>query len=351
MMDKGAPSVYHSDMDNVTIKDIALAAGVSSSTVSRVLSGHASISEETRKRVLALCDSMNYTTNYLARAMAVRRTHVLGLILPALDDPFMSELAYHIEKRATEFGYRILLSNSLGDANTEHRSFDLLAGMQADGMLVFPVDESSRVRLEKLLPKTPTVFISDYVEDMSLSFVTTDNYRGAKMALDYLLSLGHRRILYFAPDSARVSHVHRRRGYFDACAEAGIEPMTYDFPSQPITLELGYRRALELFKERPLDYTAIFTCSDILAMGILQAADECGIPIPDSLSLLGFDNIRYAALPRIGLSTIAQPLADIGTLAVDLLLSSIDNPAAGSTHKFLQPSLIPRSSCKRVENQ
>lgn len=328
----------------VTIKDIAKEAGVSYATVSRALSEGRPIKEETRAKILEVCERMGYTTNYVARSMVMGQSQLLGIIIPSINNPFMSEVAYHIELYAREQGYNIMLCNSSYDLELEAKTFDLLVGRQVDGILFFPSRRESYQNIKKHLSQVPTVFVNEDLTTKPVSCIATDNRLGSRLGVEYLLELGHRNILYLGRQSASVTHEQRALGYEEACREHGIAPLYLDSDYQATTIETGYEMALELFAGN-LDYTAIMASADTLALGVLQAADEMGIDIPGQVSLLGFDNIRYAALPKIKLSTIEQPKQAIATVAVDMLLEKAASDYEAYSHRILMPTLIRRSSC------
>ena len=331
-------------MKNVTIKDIAKAANVSYSTVSRALSGSPEISADTRERILQICKEMNYTANTVARAMVMKSTKLLGLILTGVNNPFMSELAYHIDRQARARGYNIILCNSSRNLEQERELFELMIGRQVDGVMIFPSGPESYESLGPYLPRIPTVFIGENLREVPESYVSVDNHKGAYIGVQYLYDLGHRDILYFGRRRGSTTHQLRAEGYAAACKDLGLTPQ-YCNNAFPLTsIKYGYQLAKQLFiQER--NYTAIFAATDTNALGIMQAAEERGIRIPEDISLLGFDNIRDSGLPRIELTTIEQPKKMMASVAVDSLLDKIQSELSGYSHRILMPTLIERSSC------
>ena len=257
-------------MKNVTIKDVAKAAGVSYSTVSRALSGSPEISVDTRERILQVCKEMNYTANTVARAMVMKSTKLLGLILTGVNNPFMSDLAYHIDRQARARGYNIILCNSSRDLEQEKELFELMIGRQVDGIILVPSGPESYEKLRPYLSRLPTVFVGENL------------------------------------------------------------------------------LAKQLFAQER-NFSAIFAATDTNALGVIQAAEESGVRIPEDISLLGFDNIRYSSLPRIHLTTIEQPMKMLASVAVDSLLDKIQSELAGYTHRILTPTLIERSTCRAIK--
>lgn len=335
-------------MQNVTIKDIAKVAGVSYATVSRALSGSTEIGEATRQRVLEICREMGYTANSVARSMVMKRTNILGLIVANIDNPFMSELAYHIELLAREQGYNLMLCNSSHDGELEKNAFELLAGRQTDGIILVPSDSDSYERVRPYLERVPTVFMSENLRDLPESYVSVDNYKGTQIGTQYLYSLGHRRILYLGRRKGSMTHQLRADGYADACRELGIETAYCNSSLTYSSIQGGYQLAKSVFK-KPLAQTAIFAATDSLALGVMQAAEEAGIRIPEDISLIGFDNITYTDLPKIKLTTIEQPKKTMAAMAVDVLLDKINDFNVGYSHRILMPSLVERSSCRSID--
>ena len=331
-------------MKNVTLKDVAKAAGVSYATVSRALSGSSQIGSETRERVLKLCDEMGYTTNFVARSMVTKRTNLIGLVVPSVDNQFMSELAYHAEVSARSHGYNIMLCDSGPDLRQEKTVVKLLLGRQVDGILIVPQSYRSYESLKPYLDQTPTVFLSENLRDQPQSYVAVDNSRGTYLGTQYLYELGHRDILYFGQRQS-TTHQLRAEGYLKACQELGLAPRYFNSEYTRSSIQGGYQLAKELF-QKPLDYTAIFASTDSNALGILTAADELGIDIPGRLSLIGFDNISATALSRIDLTTIDQPKKAMAVQAVDMLRDKIEHGTQGYVHQILLPTLIRRGTCK-----
>ena len=302
-------------MKSVTLKDVAKAAGVSYATVSRALSGSPQIGSETRERIIKLCDEMGYTTNYVARSMVMKKTDLIGLVVPSIDNQFMSELGYYAEMSARSHGYNIMLCDSGPDLRQEINVVKLLLGRQVDGILIVPQNSITYEHIAAYIEDVPTVFLSENLRDQPQSYVAIDNSRGTFLGTEYLYRLGHREILYFG---CRDSTTHRLRaeGYQRACQKFGLREriLHSEFPRSSI--ENGYQMAKALF-EKPIDYTAIFASTDSNALGIMRAADEMDIQIPEQLSLMGFDNISASALSRIDLTTVEQSKREMATQAVD----------------------------------
>jgi LacI family transcriptional regulator len=337
-------------MKSVTLKDVAKAANVSYATVSRALSGSTQIGSGTRKRILKLCDEMGYTTNYIARSMVMNKTNLIGLIVPTIKNQFMADLAYYAEISAREQGYNLMLCNSAPDLKQEQEVVKLLLGRKVDGILIVPQNPESSENIRQFTEQVPTVFLSENLRDQPQSYVSVDNSCGTYLGMQYLYKLGHRDIIYFGKRNGSTTHQLRAEGYLRACEEYHLKARILSNNHERSSVEYGYLLAKELFK-KPVDYTAIFASTDSNALGILKAADEAGIRIPDQISLIGFDNISSTALPRIDLTTIDQPKSEMAVQAVKMLLNSVEDRTRGYIHQILMPRVIERSSCRAVSQK
>ena len=333
-------------MKRVTLKDVAKTAGVSYATVSRALSGSNQIGQATRERIVRLCEEMGYTGNYVARSMVKKKTDLIGLVVPAIENEFMSQLAYYAEMSARSHGYNIMLCDSGPDLRQEINVVKLLLGRQVDGILIVPQNSITYEHIAAYIEDVPTVFLSENLRDQPQSYVAVDNSRGTYIGTEYLYKLGHRQILYFGRRHS-TTHQLRAEGYMKACQKLGLRQMFYNSEYSRSSIENGYQMAKDLFS-RPIDYTAIFASTDSNALGILKAADEMGIDIPGQLSLIGFDNIPSTALPRIELTTIEQPKREMAVQAVDMLRDKIENGTQGYVHQILLPRLVERSTCRSL---
>lgn len=325
-----------------TIKDVAALAGVSAATVSRALDDRPEISSETKERVRSACAQLGYVPNAAARGLAGHATHTIGLVLPDISNPYFSGMATAIEEAAAAHGCRVFLSNSLRKEDRELRAIENLVARQVDGILVNPVSPESQLRHREVLGGLPCVCLGAN-HDSSCSYVMADNVAGAYAAARYLIRLGHRDILFLGGRTTSRTREQRIRGFRRALAEAGLEGR--ELPAPPnVTLmrQWSYETALELLKGPLPD--AIFAYSDMTALKVLEAAEERGVRIPEDLSVVGYDNIAFGALPRIDLTTVSQHKYRQGQIAVERLLEKI-NGSRAHTEDILEPELIIRSTC------
>lgn len=331
-------------MEKVTIKDVAKAADVSIATVSRALSGCGGVGETTRKRIVALCEKMGYTPNAVARSMVKHRTDTIGLIVSSISNPYMSEMTDAIETCLRERGYNLMVCNSSRDIKLERDTYELLISRMVDGILLIPAGSASYSSLLPLLGKVPTVFISEKLRDFPVNFVSVDNYRGGKLGTEYLVGLGHKKILYLGRRPESAAHCYRAKGYEDVCRVNGLEPEILDSTGGHSD-ECGYALAKAYFSKGKPKHTAFFCATDSIAIGVMRAADEMGVRIPEDISLIGFDNIHLGALSRISLTTVAQPIARMAASAVDMLLEDVNYGSRGDSYRVLAPNIVERTSC------
>ena len=332
-------------MKRTTIKDVAALAGVSFATVSRVLDDRPEISRDTKIRVRAACEELGYVPNAAARGLTGCATHTLGLIVPDVSNPYFAGVATAIERTAAAQGYRVLLNNSHRDPERELAVLDGLLSRQIDGIIISALSLESQERHAQLLGPVPCVYLGvNHGEDCS--YVMVDNELGAFEATQYLLQLGHRDIAFLGGRQESKTRELRTRGFLRALEGAGLTGRCIPAPTDGNRhRKWGCETALELFQgsRRP---DAIFAFSDVVAMQVLEAAEMCGLCIPQDLSLMGFDNIPFAALPRIDLTTVSQHELDLGRIAMERLLARLGG-TVGNTVDVLRPELKIRSTCAR----
>ena len=328
-----------------TIRDVARLAGVSRSTVSNVVRGEGRVSTGTRRRVEEAIAKLGYRPNVLARDLARRRTALVGVLVSGLADPFSAALLERIERAATGRGYDLLVAATGARAGVERTRLEHLVRYRVTGVLLLASSGHPAVARELRTQELPAVSVScrGPVGDA----VVVDDERGGALAAEHLLGLGHRRIAYVAgpveagTDRARLAGLRRR------LAARGLEPLAVlrwrvDARSRPTRATVARLAAL---LEAPGAPTAAFCSNDAAAVGVLEAADRRGVPVPGQLSVMGFDDIPLAALARISLTTVAQPLAELARLGIDRLIDRIEGRRDGPPEiHLLEPRLVVRGT-------
>jgi LacI family transcriptional regulator, galactose operon repressor len=328
----------------MTIREIADLAGVSIATVSRVLNGRDDVSDETRAAVRRVVEEHGYTANRSARGLSGGRTGLVGVLVPLVYPVYFSALLSGAAEALYEQDLRVLLSPTGHEHDREVSLLDRLVHGATDGALIVLPEESSD-ELERLLDEGFRFVVIDprLPLDDRIASVSAANTSGADQAMQHLLGLGHRRIAAILGPRGWVATEDRRRGYHGALAAAGILPdpaleATSDF-------EIGggrsaARRLLEL-ADPP---TAIFAFNDNLAIGAIQAARARGLHVPDDLSVVGFDDVEHATIVSPALTTVRQPLAEMGRTAVSLLMRLLERQRFETLHVELGTRLVVRES-------
>lgn len=331
---------------NVTIKDVAALADVSFATVSRAIADRPEISEATKARVREACAQLGYVPNAAAKGLAGRATQTIGLIVPDISNPFFSDIATAIEQTAAQHSYRVLLSNSLRDPELEYQAIDNFLARQVDGLLISPASPLTQAQHSQLLGNMPCVYLG-VNHDETCSYVMSDNESGAYAATNYLLQLGHRDILFVGGRETSRTRQLRLRGFYRAMEDAGLQGRDVAVAeSIGVMKQWGTDQALELLADPLPD--AVFAFSDTIALRIMEAAEMRGIRIPEDISLVGYDNISFSALPRIHLTTVSQKKFRLGAIAVERLIEKIQGKQEKTTD-VLDAELVIRSTCSRKE--
>lgn len=328
---------------SVTIRDVAEAAGVSVSTVSRVLNDKDDVAPETHQRVRAVIEELGYTSSLAARGIRSRRMNVIGLIMPDVGGPYAVQVMKGINRAISEDGYDLILYTG-GDvrkessAKQERRYVSLLSSI-TDGVIVVTPTTTS-------FPTTsPVVVIDPNVEKPDCPAVTATNYAGALAVMEYLIGLGHRRIGFIGGRPELQSAVQRLQGYKDGLRKAGISLDPRLIQAGDYTEETGFKCAKRLLS-LPKPPTAIFAANDQSAIGVLRAAHEAGLDVPADLSVVGFDNIPEATYVRPALTTVDQSIDRMSYMAAKILIGLIRGEALENNPYEVSTQLIIRDSCR-----
>jgi LacI family transcriptional regulator len=326
------------------IREVALRAGVSTTTVSHVINNTRYVSEDVRLRVQDAIRATNYQPNALARSLRRGKTHTIGLILPDSGNPFFAEIGRAVEGVAFAKGYSVIFCNTEGDLAREDFYLEVLAKKRVDGIILVSGGRPSQSFLQIHVQKTPLVVVDRDSSELAIDTVLTDNLNGGLLATRHLIHLGHTRIACLAGPSSVSPSAQRVLGYRQALEEAGLPYEERLVLRGDYLAASGWILARELLS-LPDRSTAIFACNDMMAIGVLRAAAEMGLNIPADLALVGFDNIELAAYTHPPLTTVAQDKQKIGEIAVSLLVDKIDHQEMNGRRELLQPKLVIRKSC------
>lgn len=333
----------------VSIKDIAKAAGVSYSTVSRALNDSPLISQNVRENIQEIAKSMGYTPNALAQSLQSHRTNSVGLVITTIADPFFADIVHGVEDVARKAGISVFLASSNNDPEEEIRIIESFGRRRVDGVIV----ASSRIgpgyaeRLGQI--RIPVIVVNtEAQEDQNNLFsVSVNDFVGACQAVQYLIDIGHRKIGYLGVSNRPASNAVRLKGYLATMEKNSImvqpEWICKNMDESPgalsLDLTIGKEMAAQILKT---DVTAVFCYCDTVAAGAMDGFRKAGVVIPDNLSIIGFDNNTISEIVQPSLTTVHQPKQEIGEIAMQMLLNCLSGGVVEDM--LLDPYLIVRES-------
>ncbi|MCU0481220.1 MAG: LacI family transcriptional regulator [Anaerolineae bacterium] len=343
-------TLQKNNLHAITIYDVAREAGVSDATVSRVFNNKEGVKEATRAKVLNAAQKLGYVVNLQARSLAGGKTNVIGLLIPGLDNGYVVEIVRGVDQELARVDYELMVYTTHRKGNDEASYLQYVANGLTEGiLLVVPLLSAEFLRaLDEI--GYPYVLI-DAVDDTGRSFsVNVTNWEGAYKATEYLIQLGHRRIGFITGILELSSTKARYDGYLTALKD-------YDIPIDQALIakgdfgkNSGYLATQHLLNlaNRP---TAIFSSNDVMALGAMDAIREVGLRIPEDISIIGFDDVPEAVSAYPKLTTVHQPLEEMGRVGVKLLMEQFENPDTPSKHITLATRLIIRDSCQPLNRE
>jgi LacI family transcriptional regulator len=334
------------------MRDVAELAGVGTMTVSRVLSGSVPVSEETRVRVLAAIEKLDYRPNEVARSLREARTRSIGIIVPNFFDSFFACCAHEVSLVAQEHGYSVMVTTSSEDAATEYNEASLMMRRNIEGIIVIPawLGETQLTRPE--FASIPIVALDRPIQGESagfsnLSSVVVENRRGAERGVQHLIEHGHQRIVYLSLSNELYTLKERHAGYMRAMKQAGLKPEAYfTCATKESTLEV-----LRQLRARNSMPTAIFTSNNLVTQHTLHALATLKLAVPKKVAVVAFDDLEMFDIFLPPVTVLSQPIQGLGRAAADLLFAQLNTPrvnAAARTegrHIVLPVDLMLRRSC------
>lgn len=304
-----------------SIHDVAKHAGVSSTTVSRVLNNRGYISETTRQKVNESIKALAYVPNELARSFTTNITKFIGLIIPTTANPFFGELTYFIEKELSQQGYKLFLCNSINEIKNEKKYITMLQENQVDGIIVgthnLDVSDYDNLPLK-------VVSIDRHIND-NITIIHADNYKGGQLATEYLIDGGCKDILCISGDPKIENPANlRKEAYKDSLKKCNLSTNIFEIPFA-LSYDEKIKKIDQLFNNGNLSYDGIFTGDDVIALMIFAAANKYGIKVPESLRVVGFDGSELIQKTSPHLSTVKQPIELLAKTAVETLLLKISS--------------------------
>lgn len=329
-----------------TMIEVAEAAGVSIATVSRVINGKGGVSKKLEERVLRAMKKLHYHPSLVARSLVSQRSMLVGIVIPILEHPAYSRMASAIERKLFEHNYRAIICNSEDDQMRETSYLEMLMRQRVDGIILNTSVRDTALLEELHSNKIPMVLFDRMLTEISCNQVFCDNSLGGYTGIKHLVELGHRRIAVVGAPLDTEPIQRRIRGTKEAIAEFGLE----DDPTLLVTgdserklFAVGYEAAMRLLAldEKP---TAIFALTEVAAVGVMHAAAEMGLSIPNDLSVLSYDDLPLAEYFIPPLTSIAQPFIEMGETAVNLLLDQIEDPSLPPQKVVLPTRLVVRQT-------
>lgn len=327
-------------MTQPTMRQVAERAGVSVALVSLVMRNAPNVSDRRRALVLQAADDLGYRPNVLARNLASRRTRTLGIVVNDLHNPFFAEVVDGVQSAVSAHGYRMLIGTGQHSRRGEAAAIETFLQFRVDGLILAgPVVAADA--MERAARSAPVVAIGRTVASTMLDTVNNDDAIGARLAVEHLVALGHRRIAHIG-GGVGAGGAARLAGYHDAMHACGLGDhlavVSGDFS------EAGGAAAAQSLlasRQRP---TAVFAANDLSAAGALNHVVGAGVRVPDDMSFVGYDNTGLAAMQHMSLTSVDQPRALLGEIATNLLLERLDHGRTGAVHHVLAPTLVVRRS-------
>ncbi|PAV31236.1 LacI family transcriptional regulator [Virgibacillus profundi] len=324
-----------------TIQEVAKKAGVSAATVSRVLNNRTTVTEKTRNKVDQAIKELNYEPSVLGRNLRNSESRLLLVLIPSISNPFYTKIINGIEDRAIEQGYNILLCETDSNPKRETIYFNLLKNRLADGIILMDPTVNQESLLE-LASSHPIVQCSEFDENEIISYVSIDNELAAYHAVRHLIKLGQEKIAFINFNENFLYARERRRGYERALKEFGLEiESNWIYNTTQLGFENGQQAMRKLLNQnnRP---TAVFAVSDVLAIGALKEIQSSGLKVPEDIAIIGFDKISFSNMTHPTLTTIAQPMYQMGVLSANMLIKKIKGDQV--ENMILDHELIIRES-------
>jgi DNA-binding LacI/PurR family transcriptional regulator len=333
---------------SVTLKDLAKHVGVSVTTASRALAGYNDVAEETRQRVRDAAEELGYYPNITARRLQKQRSETLGFIMPTDDprysDPFFSELIAGIGNEAAKHEYDLLVSTHSPDSPEEQAAYERATrGGWVDGLIVVRTREND-ARIQLLCQRNfPFVAFGRTDDDLQFPYVDEDSRAGLQQLVNHFIKLGHRRIGYIAPPKGLMFGVYRKRGYLETMSSHGL-PIEEEWVVEGDMTQRGGAEAAERLLAGNASLSAIICGNDLMAIGVMNRLHQEGLSVGQDIAVAGFDDIPLAAYTRPSLTTVRQPIYEIGRQTCAILIKMLSGKITDEIHVMLTPQLIVRDS-------
>lgn len=329
-------------MSSPSIEEVAAAAGVHKSTVSRAFSRPDAVKPQTREHVLAVASAMGYSMNPLAQALRTKSSTLVPLIVPDITNPFFAELAKAMTTAAGEYGYQLVLCVTGDDGRATAGYLQAMQSMYAPFAVIAPFSRVDPAEFEEFGFGNRLVVIDRIESEHQVSTVTVDSGKGIQLAFDHLVGLGHTSIAYVSGIVGTHTATDRREAYLALSDTHALTPIEFE---RGFGAEAGERAAAAMLRmtDRP---TAVIAANDLVAFGLISTLGASGIRVPDDVSVVGFDGLPLGARSNPPLTSVRQPITEMGRTAIDLARRAVDSGQI--EHVVLEPTLLIRASTGAV---
>lgn len=324
-----------------TLSDIAEKAGVSNSTVSRVINNNCSVNKSVREKVLSAIKELGYEKRIKKHKKETKQ--IIGVLIPNIDNAYFPLLVKAIESTAKIYNYSIILVDSEDNVEAENKNIDRLLEIGVDGLICIP-SQGNNHKI-KQIKNIPVVFLDRVIDYENICSVTIDNEEGAYQAVKYLINLGNKNIIYISGPKDISTEKHRFGGYKKALSESGIEIDSNLIINGDYKYESAYQEMKKIIKNN-IFFSSVFASNDMMAFGAMKALEENNIKIPDEVSLIGYDDILFSSITL--LTTVSQPKYEMGRNATIMLIDLINQRIKPPYNIILKPSMVIRSTCKKI---
>lgn len=327
-----------------SIKDVAKEANVSIATVSRVLNDIDVVNQETKQRVLDAIEKLDYRPNILARSLKTQRSSTIGIIIPDISNSLYPEIVRGAEDLASIYNYNIMLCNTDLDKNREKESFNILREKMVDGIIYMGDSLDKDIKAAIKNSGVPVVSVGTMDDEDEVPSIGIDSYSGSKEAVEYLISLGNKKIAYIGYDKdTALEHEKIYAGYRDTMENAGLLDENLIYRGN-LKYEQGVQGINKMIENHQID--GVLCGCDQMAIGVINALRNRGVRVPEDVNVIGFDNIALAAVYYPKLTTVARPLYDMGSVGMRLLIKLINKLPIEESYYRLPYEIIKRDSCK-----
>ncbi|GAB5379316.1 MAG: LacI family DNA-binding transcriptional regulator [Aliiglaciecola sp.] len=330
-----------------TIYEVSKLAGVSLATVSRVINDSSAVRKTTKDKVERAMKQLNYKPNSVAKSLASNRSDCIGVLVSELKSPFFTRMMGAIDAECRQFEKHIVVTASENDPLHEKEGIEFLIGRNCDALILHVESLSDEYLIELSQGKVPIVILNRQIPQISDHCISLNNELGGYLATKAVIEHGHRNIVYISGPEHKKDAIQRLAGHRRALMEAGIgidqtRIFTGDY------LQTGGQEGFKHFHDSGIKFSAVVCGNDEMATGVMATARECGLSLPEDLSVMGFDNVVFSRYTFPRLSTVDNPITDMGKMAARIIMEDVYKKSMGSINKSFEPSLVIRESVSRI---